>query len=118
MIDSLLLMLAALGSAYAGMATLALALPAHWGAATHRPQRSAATARVLRWRGAALIFVSLTCAVVRDGWGFGLLLGPLLIAVAGALVIGTLTLRPRLLRVFALGTGTRVVHHQRHMSRG
>ncbi|WP_409977352.1 hypothetical protein [Sphingomonas sp. Y38-1Y] len=40
-------------------------------------------------------------AILRDGWGMGLLLAPLLIAVAIATVIAILAARPGSLRLLA-----------------
>ncbi len=100
MID-IALLIAALAAAYAGAAMIALGNPVHWGAVMHMAAPATGVRRRQRLFGAVLIALSIVLTVIRDGWSFGLLLGPLVIGVALALVITTLSLRPRSLRLFA-----------------
>nr|WP_269845973.1 DUF3325 family protein [Sphingomonas sp. BT553] len=82
--------------AIVGAAMIALVRRAHWTAVTGSPMPNGSRRRKVTV-GAGLLLVTVVFAVLRDGWGMGLLLGPLLIATGIAIVIVTLALRPRAL---------------------
>lgn len=109
MMPETLLLLVGLVCAYAGMAFIALGNAVHWGAVVHRPSSSGMITRRQQWIGSALLLSSATSAIIRDGWGFGTILTALLVASGGGLVIATLTLKPTLLRVFAIGRNATIV---------
>lgn len=121
MIASILLV-AALLAAIVGAAMIALVRHAHWTAVTGLPMPTGGRRRKVTV-GAGLLLLTVVFAVLRDEWGMGLLLGPLLIATGIAIVTVTLALRPRMLQpvaaIFDRGARKRVlpgnkIWHQQH----
>jgi hypothetical protein len=93
-----ILLAGALMTAILGAGFIALSNRANWMAAagsplpSHLKRRNAAL-------GGALLLSSSALAILRDGFGLGLLLGPLLIATGIATIIAILAVRPRILLV-------------------
>lgn len=94
------LLAAALLLAIIGAAMIALVRRSHWTAVTGLPMPTDDERKKVTV-GAGLLLFTVVLAVLRDGWGMGLLLGPLLIAIGIAIVIVTLALRSRVLRSVA-----------------
>lgn len=95
------LQLVALGLClFLGLAHLAVSQAANWRRVTGSPSVSRPAAR--RLFGVALLVCSLTLALWRDGFGFGLLLWLVAVQAVGVAVALGLTLRPRWLGRLAL----------------
>ncbi len=94
------MLLAAWLFAFLGVATIAMSNHASSRIATGLAAPATRQRRAAIWGSAALL-LSLALTIARDGLGFGLLLGPLLIASATATVIVVLTIWPRHLRPIA-----------------
>lgn len=94
------LLSAALVSSVAGMAWLALSMPAHarqvWGGAA-----SAMTSRTLRWIGIAGLAVALGLCLIVDHASMAVLVWAMALTGASLLVAFTLTWHPQWLRVLA-----------------
>lgn len=94
------LLLAAVSSAFAGMAWLALSMPVHAQQAWDRTP-APATLRVLRWIGAVAIAGSLLLCLRADHASMAVLVW-VMASTGGALLVAfTLSSRPRWLRVLA-----------------
>jgi hypothetical protein len=92
MSDGLLLLLA-LGAATGGMASLALAMPAHWRQVMGERPLAGEVRAILRVLGAALHALSLALCVAADPASMAALVWPMLLMVAAGLVAAGLTLR-------------------------
>lgn len=88
-------------TAYLGFAALALSQRQHWQRVTASSTAASPRTALLRWAGSALITLSLALAILRDGASFGSILCVVVLAVAGAAVIFTLSVAPRRLRPLA-----------------
>ena len=96
MADSVLL-LAVIALSYAAFVCLALSQAKPWRAVAIGDQRSPRK-HALRAVGFALLAATLLLTLVREGIAFGMLLWPLILAVAATAVAFTLTWRPHWLR--------------------
>ena len=96
MADSALL-LAVIALSYAAFVCLALSQAKPWRAVAIGNQRSPRK-RALRAVGFALLAATFLLTLVREGIAFGVLLWPLILAVAATAVAFTLTWRPHWLR--------------------
>lgn len=96
----MILLAAAWMAAFVGIATIAMTNRACSRAVAGR-EPSPVVRRRGTTAGTALLLLCLALAILRDGPGLGLLLGPLLMTAATAGVIVTLTVRPRYLHLFA-----------------
>lgn len=105
MIDALLLLLAGVAS-YAGFSCFALAMPVHWEQVGQPADGHAVRGRRLRLTGAFLLCVAAGASLWRDGPGFGILLGALLMSAGGIAVALTLAWCPGVLGWFAGRRGT------------
>ena len=95
------LLIALTWSLWVGFAALALSQTRHWHAVTGRHDPPAVTERAARWIGWGLLSLSVILALLRDGWGFGLLLWPMAAFFVGLAVSFTLAYGPRFLAQLA-----------------
>lgn len=100
-------LLLAAASAWLGFACLALSQPQHWRAVTAEAQAAPPRPALLRPAGYLALALALALCLARDGVSFGSILWVLLLAVDAALVVFTLSWRPRWLAaaVRLLGRG-------------
>ena len=95
------LLVALLGTSYAGFALLALSQDRHWHHLGGGRRCPGPLATLLRGIGAVLLAAALVLALVRDGAGFGALLWSTALSVCAFAVVCTLTWRPHWLRPLA-----------------
>ena len=100
MYDSLLL-LAVLGTAYLGLALLALSQKHHWRQLSHADAPTALPLLLLRGLGSLAIMASLAISLLRDGPDYGALLWVTALCLSAMAVAFTLTWRPGWLRPMA-----------------
>lgn len=93
MMIATVLLVGAWCSAFLGAALIALTSRTHRIAVRYNPSRSPGR-RGNATFGGLLLLLTIALAVLRDGVGIGLLLGPLLIAGGIATVIALLAVRP------------------------
>lgn len=87
------MLIALLICAYLGFALLALSQPRNWSIAMgERPFRPASVP-ALRAGGSVMLIASLLIALMRDGPALGAILWVVILAIAGMLVVFTLTWR-------------------------
>ncbi|MDX8354814.1 DUF3325 domain-containing protein [Cognatiyoonia sp. IB215182] len=92
-----MLLIVLLWSLWIGFAAFALSQVKHWQAIMGRRDLPAVTARAARWLGWTLLSLSVVVALLRDGWGFGLLLWPMAAFFVALAVSFTVAYAPQML---------------------
>ena len=93
---AMLLLFAALATATAGMAALALAINVHWRQLFSAKAQTAAARSLCQVAGAALLALSFALCVMADPVSMALLVWPMQLGAGAAIVAAALTLQARL----------------------